>query len=129
MNKSDLDHFREKLLTEKKSLEAELAQVGQKNGNDNGNGNDWEATAKDIEVDSADENEVADKFEELEENKGIVSQLESQLTEVNAALARIENGTYGICETCGKSIEKERLEANPSARNSIKHEHKLSTAK
>jgi RNA polymerase-binding transcription factor DksA len=76
-----------------------------------------------MEVDNADDNEVADKLEELEENAGVVSKLDRQLAEVKAALDRIEKGTYGICETCGKPIEKERLEANPSARISIKHGH------
>jgi RNA polymerase-binding transcription factor DksA len=76
-----------------------------------------------MQVDSADENEVADKLEELEENTSIVSQLDKQLMDVSAALERIDNGTYGNCETCGKPIEEERLLANPSARISIKHAH------
>jgi RNA polymerase-binding transcription factor DksA len=76
-----------------------------------------------MDIDSADENEVADKLEELEDNSGIIAKLESQLNEVTAALGRIEKGTYGTCEVCGKPIEMERLEANPSARASIKHSH------
>jgi RNA polymerase-binding transcription factor DksA len=76
-----------------------------------------------MEVDTADENELADKLEEQEDNAGIATQLESQLNEVKAALERITAGTYGMCEKCGKPIEKERLEANPSARISLKHGH------
>ena len=76
-----------------------------------------------MEVNNADDNEVADKLEELEENAGVVSKLEKQLIEVKAALDRIAKGTYGICEVCGKPIETERLEANSSARVSIKHGH------
>ena len=34
---------------------------------------------------------------------------------VNAALARIEEGTYGICANCGKPINPARLEARPSS--------------
>ena len=52
-----------------------------------------------------------------------LTQLENQLNEVNAAIDRIEKGTYGICEKCNQPIEIERLEANPSARVSIKHAH------
>jgi DnaK suppressor protein len=59
----------------------------------------------------------------LEENTGIVNQLEKQLNEVISALERIEKGTYGICEVCGKEIEEDRLLANPSSRISIKHSH------
>lgn len=118
MNKKDLQYFKEKLLREKALLEEELGSVAKINPE---NPNDWEASSDNIEVDSADENEVADKFEELEENKMILNKLEPQLREVNAALERVENGKYGICEISGDAIEKERLEANPSARTSLKH--------
>src|SRR5437867_11510080 len=37
------------------------------------------------------------------------------LDQVNAALARIEAGTYGICANCGRPINPARLEARPSA--------------
>lgn len=120
MSEKELQNFKKALLAEKSQLETALAGIGQKNPQ---NPNDWQATASDIEVDSADENEVADKLEEFEGNTGILNNLESQLTEVSAALERIQSGTYGLCEVCGKPIEKERLEANPSARISIKHNH------
>lgn len=38
------------------------------------------------------------------------------LSEVRAALARIESGTYGTCERCGETIPVERLEAVPTAK-------------
>jgi RNA polymerase-binding transcription factor DksA len=41
------------------------------------------------------------------------------LKEIDDALARIENKTYGICELLGKPISKERLENTPWARYSI----------
>lgn len=47
-----------------------------------------------------------------------------KLEEINAALIRIDNGTYGICEASGKKIERGRLEAIPYARNSITKEKK-----
>ena len=118
MNKKDLAYFKEKLEKEKKLLEEELGNISCVDPEDS---NNWEATTTDIQVDSADENEVADKMEELEENKSEIRSLEPQLKEVNDALNRIKDGTYGICEISGDAIEKERLEANPSARTSIKH--------
>lgn len=118
MDKKDIKYFKEKLEKEKKLLEEELSTISRVNPN---NPSDWEATTTDIEVDRADENEVADKMEELEDNESILNQLEPQLNEVKAALRRIEDGTYGICEVSGKPIERERLEANPSARTSIKN--------
>lgn len=120
MNKKTIEQFKDKLLAEKADLEKQLAGIGRRNPSVAG---EWEATASDMDIDSADENEVADKLEELEENSGIVSQLDTQLMEVNAALDRIDKGTYGNCEKCGKPIEEDRLIANPSARISIKHGH------
>ncbi len=38
-----------------------------------------------------------------------------EIAEIDAALARIDNGTYGICVVSGKPIPKERLEAIPHA--------------
>lgn len=120
MNKKDTERFREMLLKEKTELETELESVGRRVSGSVGG---WEATAKDMEVDTADENEVADKLEELEENSGIVDQLEKQLGDVVSALERIDKGVYGLCDICGEPIELERLEANPSSRISIKHKH------
>jgi RNA polymerase-binding protein DksA len=45
----------------------------------------------------------------LEENSGQV------LTEIDAAVKRIDEGTYGRCATCGAQIARERLEAYPWA--------------
>ena len=118
MNKKDLEYFKNKLEKEKTLLEGELSTISKVNPD---NPSDWQATAGQIEVDSADENEVADKMEELEDNKSILNQLEPQLNEVKAALDRIKIGKYGICEISGENIERDRLEANPSARTSIKH--------
>jgi DnaK suppressor protein len=120
MNKKTIEQFKNKLLAEKTDLEHQLAGIGRPNPEAPGS---WEATSGDMDIDSADENEVADKLEELEDNTGIVSQLDTQLSEVNAALDRIAKGTYGICEKCGTPIEEDRLMANPSARTSIKHTH------
>jgi DnaK suppressor protein len=103
------------LETEKAKLLKELATVGKK---DDG---DWQATPTDLDSDSADENEVADKIESLEENEGIVDQLEIQLVQVESALGKIEVGTYGKCNFCGKEIPEARLEANPASLTCIEH--------
>ena len=54
----------------------------------------------------------------LEENSSNV------LADIDAALARIENGTYGVCERCGKPIGEERLEALPWATLCIEDKRK-----
>lgn len=116
---TNIPYFKSKLEKERELLKSELATVGVGDGNPN-HPTSWEAKSA-VEVDTADENEVADKMEELEENELILGQLDKQLVEVEAALERIEKGTYGICEVSGEPIEKERLEASPSARTCIKH--------
>lgn len=114
----DIQYFKAKLEKERRLLKDELATVGNINP-DNPSG--WEATSGKMEIDTADDNEVADKMEELEENELILGQLEKQLVEVDDALERIKKGTYGICEISKEPIEKERLEASPSARTCMKH--------
>ncbi len=110
-------HFKQVLTDEKARLESELSNVGVKNPNVSG---DWTPTVDEgKDVSTADKNELADSFEDLEENTAIVDTLEAQLKEVSDALARIEKGTYGIDEKTGEPIPTDRLEANPSARTNI----------
>lgn len=42
-------------------------------------------------------------------------QSRAHLTEVDAALARVDDGSYGTCESCGRAIPAARLEARPFA--------------
>ncbi len=46
----------------------------------------------------------------------LIRQVEGHLSEVDAALLRVEDGTYGLCERCGSAIGSARLEALPAAR-------------
>jgi|ERR1035437_1676213 RNA polymerase-binding transcription factor DksA len=120
MIKNDTEHFKIKLETEKKLIEEELKTVGRKNSESAGG---WQATPAHIDVDSADENEVAEKIEEFEDNSSILEQLEKQLSEINSALKEIETGSFGMCTVCKKPIETSRLEANPSAKTCKAHMH------
>ena len=49
----------------------------------------------------------------------LVRQTEQHLAEVDAALARLADGTYGLCERCGRPIPEGRLEARPVARTCV----------
>jgi DnaK suppressor protein len=55
------------------------------------------------------------------ENKVLAGQLRAELDEVEIALAKLDDGTYGACETCGQPIAPARLEAMPQARFCIDH--------
>lgn len=50
--------------------------------------------------------------------------LDQKLKKVEAALGRIEQGKYGICQIGGEEIERERLEAAPEAANCVEHDQK-----
>lgn len=49
----------------------------------------------------------------------LAAELADALDEVEAAIARLAEGTYGLCEVCGQPIPPARLEAMPAARRCI----------
>lgn len=55
------------------------------------------------------------------ENQALAAQLRSDLEDVEHALTKLDDGTYGRCETCGEAIAPARLEAMPAARFCIDH--------
>ena len=61
--------------------------------------------------------------EALAGNRDLLDQVRSDLDDVDAALRRLEEGTYGRCEACGQPIGETRLEALPAARYCLRHEH------
>lgn len=52
-------------------------------------------------------------------DQAILHRLVAEMAEIDAALGRIQSGTYGICEKTGSPIPVERLTANPSARTLV----------
>lgn len=109
----DTNHFKKKLEEELARVETELGSVGAQDAK-----GDWEGKETELDVMSAvaDPNEAADKQEEYVTNRALTDTLEIRYKEIKAALERIDNGTYGICEVSGEPIEEDRLEANPAAR-------------
>lgn len=53
--------------------------------------------------------------------QALLGRARADLAEVDAALTRLDAGTYGICEVCGRPIPGERLEARPAARCCVRH--------
>ena len=53
---------------------------------------------------------------ERAEFEAVSGSLQASLDEVNAALAKMDTGAYGLCEGCGQPIAFARLEAKPAAR-------------
>ena len=69
--------------------------------------------------------EVAVDSLELEQEQSIEVNERALLTEVQEALKRIEQGTYGKCVDCGRPIPEKRLEAIPWAARDVEHEAAL----
>ena len=59
---------------------------------------------------------------EREKDLSILEQIEAELADVEHALRRLDDGTYGTCEFDGKPIPEERLEAVPAARFCLEHQ-------
>ena len=53
---------------------------------------------------------------EREKDLSILERVEAELSDVEHALSRLDDGTYGSCAACGKPIGDSRLEAMPAAR-------------
>ena len=61
------------------------------------------------------EEEAAETME-LEQRLALEKRIKEQLAAVEHALHKFEEGTYGLCESCGQPIDPARLEALPHAR-------------
>jgi RNA polymerase-binding protein DksA len=53
---------------------------------------------------------------EREKDMSILDRVDASLTDVHRALKRLDEGTYGVCEACGREIPVARLDARPEAR-------------
>ena len=113
----DKSYFKKKLEEEKTLVENGLRDIGATPSN---NPSDFQTTLE-PSTETADKNIAADRHEDYEERHAITDELEIRFSNINAALKKIDEGRYGICEIGGEEIEKDRLEANPSAKTCKKH--------
>ena len=67
----------------------------------------------------ADSSEQANQLEDEDALEGIDDVLIAEITSIRAALARIDDGSYGSCAECGEEIALKRLEAIPTATQCI----------
>jgi DnaK suppressor protein len=104
----DLEHFRERLLAERERLLKEIDGVASDT-------QALDASAAEAE----DRGDVAELDAQNAVDQKLLEDLKRQLAEVEHALKKIEDGSYGICEKTGKPIPVERLEAYPAARTVV----------
>lgn len=109
MDQDTLNKIKENLHKEKERLEAELAQFATKSKH---NPDDYNAEFPDL-GDKEDEN--ANEVAQYSDNLTLERTLEKSLRDVNNALKRIAEGSYGTCKYCNNEISPERLEARPTS--------------
>jgi len=61
---------------------------------------------------------------EMEKNVSLLEQVDDELQEIEAAAQRLERGTYGTCQACGRPIGDARLEAMPATRFCVEDQAK-----
>ena len=109
MSVIDVDRFREALLEERRRVEAAIENIHADHPGSISDETGEDAVYDNHLADTATETYDRELDDTLEENSGHV------LAEIDAALKRIEEGTYGVCSNCAKPIPEERLEALPWA--------------
>lgn len=102
LSEQALDAARQRLDSEFKAIEAELADLG---------------FPADGDVDTTFDEGFADAAQTASERGkalALAEELRHRLRDVRTALGRLQQGTYGICDSCGNEISDERMEALPA---------------
>jgi RNA polymerase-binding protein DksA len=111
--------IRAKLETEKKRLQDELTQLN--------SGLSMEERREGSPFWKKEEE--ATESMELEKRLALENRLNNLLAEVERAIKKLETGTYGVCDSCGKTIDPARMEALPQAILCLDCRQKLKNAK
>jgi DnaK suppressor protein len=109
----DMQSVRDRLATERAQTLQHLADLT----------HDFDAVvaaSRDTNADDEHDPEGATIAFERSQIEALARQAEHHLAEIDAALTRVETGTYGTCEVCGRPIGEPRLEARPTARVCIR---------
>ena len=107
-----MEHVRERLEEERQRTIDRLASL-------TGDYASVVAASQDTNADDEHDPEGATIAFERSQIGALVVQTEQYLAEVDTALERVEDGTYGTCATCGGPIVEARLEARPVATECI----------
>ena len=107
LTKKELDELRDRLLAERVELEEQLATLEE---------NTFAASQSDMSGEVAFDDETADAGTatfERERDLSIENNVRDLLAKIDRAIRRMDAGTYGLCDRCGKPIEKARIKALP----------------
>ena len=111
MSTLDTEHFRGLLLDERRRIDHAIA--GLREGHPGSMEDEAEEVNGGVDTDDFGDTASITLGREIDYTLGEHSQ--AVLGEIDAALARIEAGTYGACTRCGSEISVGRLEAHPWA--------------
>lgn len=106
----EMQKFRQMLLAEKARLEAEMEEIESRTSR----GADAERAT---ELSSYDDHpaDLASETFEREKDLAIGESVQSLLDQVHTAMEKLDRGTYGVCDACGRPIKRARLQALPFA--------------
>ncbi len=107
-----LEVLRTRLLTNQRETHKSIADLG-------GNIDAIVSARQDSNNDDEHDPEGSTLAFERSQSEALLRAAEQRLRDIDAALARMTAGTYGICVVCKKPIARERLEARPSAETCI----------
>ena len=115
MTKKQLDFFREKLLIERKKVLEEMDELQQSNLKQSISDSSGEISRYSYHL-----GDVASLSYGREFSMGLAERQQKYLEQIDEAIQRIDEGTYGICKVTGEPIPVERLEEVPVAKYSVK---------
>jgi len=112
--KKELGELRERLVAERHDLESQYQELEEST---------FSANQSEMTGEMGFDEEYADAGTatfEREKDLSLVNNLRDLMERIDKALAKMDDGTYGLCDRCGKPIEKLRLKALPYANLCLK---------
>jgi RNA polymerase-binding transcription factor DksA len=111
-----LEELRTALLSRQVELQRQIADLRR---SEQGTGDQPEDVTT---VDPTDAGDASVDLQDREDTSEALLTLQASLDEVEHALEKVANGTYGICERCGRPIPLARLRVLPEARYDVEYE-------
>ncbi len=114
LSAKEIDDLKERLLSERRDLQAQYDELEEQT---------FSTNQSELTGEMGFDEEYADAGTatfERERDLSLVNNLRDLMDRIDKALAKMDQGTYGLCDRCGKPIEKARLKALPYANLCLK---------
>jgi DnaK suppressor protein len=120
LSPSDIAHFRQLLLDKRREIQQNVMEIEGETLRKSRLDASGDLSSMPIHMADLGTDNYQQEF-----SLGLMDSERKLITEIDDALQRIENGTFGICEGTGQPIPKARLEAQPWAKYSVEYARKL----